>query len=122
MGADAVTLGATIAPLNEYIDASSGQSVAVRGPDGTLTYAELSIRAERLAHRLRQLGVKPGDLVGLCLDRSAGLVVGALGIFNADSAYVAIDPQYPAERIRWMLEDSGATAVVCDAGAADKVA
>lgn len=117
-----MTLGATIAPLNDYIDASSGQSVAVRGPDGTLTYAELSIRAERLAHRLRQLGVKPGDLVGLCLDRSAGLVVAALGIFKADSAYVAIDPQYPAERIRWMLEDSGATAVVCDAGAADKVA
>jgi amino acid adenylation domain-containing protein len=116
-----VTLGVTIAPLNDKIATSSQQSLAVRGPDGSLTYADLSLRAERVAHRLRQLGVKPGDLVGLCLDRSARLVVGALGIFYADAAYVAIDPAYPEERIRWMLEDAGAVAVVCDADTADAV-
>jgi amino acid adenylation domain-containing protein len=116
-----VTLGATIAPLNDQIDASSRHSVAVRAVDGSLTYGELSARAEQVAGRLRQLGVKPGDLVGLCLDRSASLVVGALGIFYADCAYVAIDPTYPEERIRWMLEDSGAVAVVCDADTADAV-
>ena len=63
--------------LVEQMAANSPRNVAVRGPDGTVTYGELSVRAERLARRLRQLGVEPGDLIGLCLDRSASLVVAA---------------------------------------------
>src|ERR1019366_4498942 len=70
MGADVVTLGATFVPLIDQMDASSPQNIAVSGQDGTLTYAELSARAEQVAQRLRQAGVKPGDLVGLCLHRS----------------------------------------------------
>jgi amino acid adenylation domain-containing protein len=101
--------------------ANSPRNVAVRGPDGTLTYAELSVRAERLARRLRQLGVKPGDLIGLSLDRSASLVVAALAILRAGAAFVAIDPAYPDERVRWMLADSGAAAVVTDAGSAARL-
>ena len=69
-----------------------------------------------MAERLVVAGVQPGDLVGLCLDRSAALVVSALGILRAGAAYVAIDPAYPDERIRWMLDDSGSAAVVTDAG------
>ena len=65
--------------------------------------------------------MKPGDLVGLCVNRSASLVVAALAIFMADGAYVAIDPRYPDERIRWMLDDSGASAVVCDASTVDRL-
>jgi amino acid adenylation domain-containing protein len=121
MGADVVTLGATFVPLIDQMNASSPQNVAVSGPDGTLTYAELSVRAERLAHHLRQVGVKPGDLVGLCLNRSVSLVVAALAIFKADAVYVAIDPKYPDERIRWMLDDSGAAAVVSDESTADRL-
>jgi amino acid adenylation domain-containing protein len=89
-------------------------SVAVRTQDGTLTYSELWQGAERLARHLRQLGVRPGDLVGQCLERSAAMVVGALGAFRAGAAYVATDPAYPDERLRWMLDDADVAAVVTD--------
>jgi amino acid adenylation domain-containing protein len=121
MGADVVTLGATFVPLIDQIDASSPQKIAVSGPDGTLTYAELSIRAEQMASRLRQVGVKPGDLVGLCLNRSVCLVIATLAVFKADAVYVAIDPKYPDDRIRWMLDDSGAAAVLSDRSTADRL-
>jgi amino acid adenylation domain-containing protein len=113
--------GTTVLALIDHTVLTSPHDVAVRGPDGTLTYRELSVRAERLARRLRLLGVKPGDLVGLCLDRSAGLVVAALAIFRAGAAYVAIDPKYPDERVWWMLDDSDAAAVVTDAGTAARL-
>ena len=115
MRVDSGQLGTTVLPLIDQMVAMSPQDVAVRGPDGTLTYGGLSVRADRLARRLRQLGVKPGDLVGLCLDRSASLVVAALAIFRAGGAYVAVDARYPDERMRWMLDDSGAAAAVTDA-------
>jgi amino acid adenylation domain-containing protein len=121
MGTDVVTLGTTVDPFIDELNDSVSENTAVTGPDGTVTYAELSVRAAQLAERLRQMGVKPGDLVGLCVDRSASLVVAALGIIKADAAYVAIDPKYPDERIRWMLDDSAATAVVCDADTADRL-
>jgi amino acid adenylation domain-containing protein len=106
----------SILTLIDQAVAMSPRNIAVRGPDGTLTYGELWNRAERLARRLQQLGVRRGDLVGLCVDRSASLVVSALAIFRAGGAYVAIDPRYPDERVSWMLNDSGATAVVTNAG------
>jgi amino acid adenylation domain-containing protein len=121
MAAATVTTRTTVVTLVEHMAANSPRNVAVRGLDGNLTYGELSVRAERLARRLRQLGVKPGDLVGLCLDRSASLVVAALAILRAGGAFVAIDPGYPDERVRWMLDDSGAVAVVTDAGIAARL-
>jgi amino acid adenylation domain-containing protein len=121
MSVDEMTLGATMVPLIEQVASVSPGNVAVCGPDGTLTYGELAAGAERMAQRLRRAGVQPGDLVGLCLPRSAGLVVAALAIFQADCAYVAIDPGYPDERVRWMLEDSGASVVVGDASTADRL-
>ena len=81
-------------------------AVAVSEGDRRLTYAELNAGANRLAHRLRALGVGPETPVPLCLDRSADLVVGILGILKAGGGYVPIDPSYPAERIDWILEDS----------------
>ena len=93
----------------------------MRAADATLSHAELAARAEAVARHLRHLGVGPGDLVGVCLDRSAALVVGALGVLRAGAAYVAIDPRYPAGRVRWMVEDSGATAVVADADAGGRL-
>ena len=80
----------------------------------------MSERAERLARHLRQLGVNAGDLVGQCLERSASLVVGALAAFRLGAAYVAIDPAYPDERIRWMLDDADVAAVVTDGPNADR--
>jgi amino acid adenylation domain-containing protein len=93
---------------------SAPDSVAVRAHDGTLTYLELWQRAERLAKHLRRLGVRPGDLVGQCVERSASLVVGALAAFRAGAAYVATDPAYPDERLRWMFDDADVAAVVTD--------
>jgi amino acid adenylation domain-containing protein len=121
MRVDMTRSGTSVLPLVDHAVVTSPHNVAVRGPDGIVTYGELSDRAGRLARRLRLLGVKPGDRVGLCLDRSAGLVVAALAIFRAGGAYVAIDPRYPDERVRWMLDDSGAAAVVTDAGTAARL-
>ena len=92
--------------------------VAVRAPDAVITYGELSARADRLACALRDQGVKPGDLVGQCLERSASLVVAAVAIVRAGAAYVAVDPMYPPDRVQWMLDDSDVSAVVSDAAAA----
>jgi amino acid adenylation domain-containing protein len=119
MSVDEMPLGATMFPLIEQVAAVSPGNLAVCGPDGSLTYGELSLRSERMAQRLRRVGVKPGDLVGLCLQRSASLVVASLAIFKAGCAYVAIDPGYPHERVRWMLDDSGAGVVASDASTAD---
>jgi amino acid adenylation domain-containing protein len=99
---------------------SARGGVAVRAQDATLTYGEVAERAERLARHLRQLGVNPGDLVGQCLERSASLVVAALAAFRLGAAYVAIDPAYPDERIRWMLDDADVAALVTDAPNADR--
>src|ERR1700730_3837448 len=68
--------------------AARPHAIAVSGPDETLTYGQLERRANQLAHRLRALGVDRHRLVGLCMERSAGLVVGALGILKAGCAYV----------------------------------
>ncbi len=108
----------TVLPLIDEAVGRWPDHLAVCGPDGALTYRELSLRADLLAQRLAELGVQVGDLVGLGLDRSAGLVVGALAIVRAGGAYVAIDPRYPDERVRWMLGDSRAAAIVADVDSA----
>ena len=77
-----------------------------------LTYRELDARANRVAHVLRQHGVRPDALVGLYVRRSLDLVVGALGIQKAGGAYVPLDPAYPANRLALMIQDSGAQVVL----------
>ena len=81
----------------------------------TLTYADLDARANRLAQRLRGMGVTRGSLVGLHLRRSADLVVAALAIWKAGGAYVPLDPAYPADRIALYIEDSAAPVIVTQA-------
>jgi amino acid adenylation domain-containing protein len=85
---------------------------AVAGEDGALTYAELDTRANRLAHRLRRHGVGPEVRVGICLERGVDLVVAVLGVLKAGGAYVPLDPAYPAERLAYLLADSGASLLV----------
>ena len=82
--------------------------IAVVSETGQLTYAELNSRANQLARYLKKRGVGPEVLVGICVERSLEMVVGLLGIMKAGGAYVPLDPAYPAERLRFMLEDSGA--------------
>jgi amino acid adenylation domain-containing protein/thioester reductase-like protein len=71
-----------------------------------LTYGELNRRANQLAHHLRALGVRPDSRVAICLERSLDLVIAVLAVLKAGGAYVPIDPEYPAERIAYMLADS----------------
>ncbi|MCC6861343.1 MAG: AMP-binding protein, partial [Bryobacterales bacterium] len=77
-------------------------------------YAELNARANRLAHRLRRSGVGRESLVAISMERSPAMVVAALGVLKAGAAFLPVDPGYPAERIRYMLEDSGAWLLPAD--------
>ncbi|CAD5920830.1 non-ribosomal peptide synthase/polyketide synthase [Planktothrix agardhii] len=81
-------------------------AIAVVFENQQLTYAELNDRANQLAHYLRKLGVKPDELVGICLERSLDMIVGLLAILKVGGAYVPIDPDYPQERISFMLQDT----------------
>src|SRR5258706_4248270 len=81
-------------------------AVAVVFEDRTLSYAALDAHANRLAHRLRDLGVGPDVLVGVCAERSLELVVGLLAVLKAGGAYVPLDPEYPAGRLTDMVADA----------------
>lgn len=92
--------------------ATHATDVAVVAGEETLTYGELAQRASSVASRLRAAGVRAGDFVGLAVDRSAALPIAALGILQSGAAYVPLDLDYPAERVKFMLHDSGARHVV----------
>ncbi|MGF1630369.1 MAG: amino acid adenylation domain-containing protein [Kiloniellaceae bacterium] len=103
--------------LHDLIGAQAARSpdaVAVVFEDQSMTYAELERRANQLAHHLRGLGVGPGRLVGLCLERSPAMLVGLLGIMKAGGAYVPIDPTFPRDRQAFMLEDAKIGLVVSE--------
>ncbi|MER5889423.1 amino acid adenylation domain-containing protein [Streptomyces sp. NPDC001941] len=90
-------------------------AVAVASDDAELTYAELDARAERLARFLRARGVGPESVVAVVRERGVELVVTLLGVLKAGGAYLPVDPEYPAERIAFMLRESGACAVLASA-------
>jgi amino acid adenylation domain-containing protein len=87
---------------------------AVAYEEQVLSYAELNRRANRVAHRLLALGVRPDDRVALYTDRGLAMVIGLLGILKAGGAYVPLDPAYPANRLAYMLADSAPVAVVTE--------
>ncbi|MCF1496560.1 AMP-binding protein, partial [Agrobacterium vitis] len=78
----------------------------------SLSYGELNARANRLAHHLRGLGVRPDDRVAICVERSLDMVVALLAVLKAGGAYVPLDPDYPAERLAFMLADSAPVAIL----------
>ncbi|MBD9358038.1 non-ribosomal peptide synthetase [Methylomonas albis] len=80
--------------------------------DQQLSYDRLNRRANQVAHRLRALGVGPGVLVALCMERSLEMLIGLLGIQKAGGAYLPLDPAYPTQRLAFMLEDSQATVIL----------
>ncbi|MBU7585508.1 MAG: non-ribosomal peptide synthase/polyketide synthase [Nostoc sp. TH1S01] len=81
-------------------------AVAVVFGDRQITYHQLNCRANQLAHYLKSLGVETDVLVGICVERSIEMVVGLLAILKAGGAYLPLDPEYPTERLRFMLEDA----------------
>ncbi|GAA3029657.1 amino acid adenylation domain-containing protein [Actinokineospora globicatena] len=84
--------------------------------DRVLSYAELDRRANRLAHALRARGVRPQDPVAVLLDRDVEMVVALFGVFKAGAVHVPMDPTYPVERLRFMVEDIAPTAVIATPG------
>lgn len=90
----------------------SPQAEAVIFGDEVLSYQELNVRANQLAHYLRKLDVGPETLVGLCVERSLEMIVGLLGVLKAGAAYVPLDPDYPAERLSFVLEDADVRVVL----------
>jgi amino acid adenylation domain-containing protein len=87
---------------------------AVVFESNTLTYKEMNQQANQIAHYLIAQGVAPGTLIGLCLERSEQMILGILGILKAGGAYVPIEPNYPEDRIDYILRDSNIEIVLTD--------
>ncbi|MFF5965053.1 amino acid adenylation domain-containing protein [Streptomyces collinus] len=100
--------------------AADPEGTAVVHGDRTITYRELDVRANRLAHRLRRLGVRPEDRVAVLMRRSDDLVTALLAVLKSGGAYVGLDPRAPAARTRQILTETGATVLLTEgeAGAA----
>ncbi len=106
---------ATLGELFAEQVARAPDTPAVVSDEGTLSYAELDRRANRLAHRLRRIGVGPDVPVGLCLERGLEALVALVGIVKAGGAYLALEPAYPPERIAFMLRDARSPLVITQA-------
>mgnify|MGYP003113306743 CR=1 FL=1 len=103
----------TVADLYAEQASARPDATAVSAGGQTLTYRALDLRSNRLAHYLKDtVGLSDGALVAVCLDRSPELIIALLGILKAGAAYLPLDPTYPADRLRFMLEHSGASALV----------
>jgi amino acid adenylation domain-containing protein len=90
-------------------------AIAVEAEDGTLTFAELNARANRLAARLRAAGVCRGQRVGICAERGLALPLAVLAVAKTGAAYVPMDPRHPAERLALVLDDADVPVVLMDA-------
>jgi fengycin family lipopeptide synthetase D len=88
------------------------EKIALVFEEEALSYGTLNRKANQLARTLRKYGAKPNDIIGLVLERSPEMVIGIMGILKAGSAYLPISPEYPAERIQYLLKDSGAALVL----------
>ncbi len=94
--------------------ARSPAAPAIAFGDRVVTYAELDQRADRIAMRLRRHGVRPDMLVGVGLERSADVIVTMLGVLKAGAGYLALDPGFPADRLAYMVRDSGIGIVIAE--------
>ncbi|WP_240326446.1 non-ribosomal peptide synthetase, partial [Pseudomonas syringae] len=112
---------ATLHQLFESQAAATPERVAVNSKQGHLTYQALNQRANRLAYRLRGHGTAPQELIAILLDRSLDMIVSTLAVLKAGAAYVPIDPKSPADRIAYILKDSGARKVIAMAETAESL-
>lgn len=104
--------GSTTIDLVQAMAADRPHARAATFGDETVSYAELLRRVDRTAAELRALGAGPGTFVGVCLHRSVEMLVTVLGVMRSGAAYVPLDPAFPADRLDFMLEDSGSTVLV----------
>ncbi|HGO1833978.1 TPA: condensation domain-containing protein, partial [Staphylococcus aureus] len=104
----------TIVELFEKQVEKTPNNIAIVYGGEKLTYKELNNKANQLGHKLRSLGVKPNDLIGLMTDRRVEMIIGIYGILKAGGAYVPIDPNYPEERKKYILKDSKVKLLLTD--------
>ncbi|MBX4267613.1 amino acid adenylation domain-containing protein, partial [Clostridium estertheticum] len=104
----------TIHELFEEQVEKTPDSIAVVFEEKKLTYRELNEKANSLARILREKGVEPDTIVAIMVERSLEMIIGIMGILKAGGAYLPINPEYPEERISFMLEDSKATVLLVD--------
>ena len=112
---------ATLPELFAAQAAQSPDATAVVFEDATLTYAQLDARANQVAHHLQSLGVGPEVVVGLCVERSLGMMVALLGILKAGGAYLPLDPTYPPERLAFMVKDAAARVLLTQSALREKL-
>ncbi|MFE5096954.1 amino acid adenylation domain-containing protein [Streptomyces sp. NPDC056638] len=112
--ADVISTPTTLHAAFRRIAAAVPDAEAVSAGTVRLTYRELDERSDRLAAGLRACGVRDGDRVGVCLERTAGLIVTLLGVLKAGAAYVPTDPAYPAERLAYTVQDARVRVVVTE--------
>ena len=108
--------GESLAALFEAQVGRTPEAVALVYEAEQVSYRELNQRANQVGHYLQGLGVGAETLVAVMMERSVELVVGLLGVLKAGGAYVPVDPEYPQERVRYMLEDCGARVLLTQAG------
>ena len=96
-------------------------NVALVFTEERMTYRELNEKSNQMARLLREKGVKPDQLVGIMVDRSLEMIIGILGILKAGGAYLPIDPEYPEERIKFMIEDSESTLLLTQSWLSDRI-
>ncbi|WP_431041734.1 amino acid adenylation domain-containing protein [Streptomyces sp. P1-3] len=111
----------TVGALFEAQVARTPDAIALTFGDVALSYAELDARANRVARYLIGKGVGPESVVAVVFDRTVDLVVALLGVVKAGAAYLPIDPNYPADRIAYVIADSGAVCVLSGAGMRDRL-
>jgi len=102
----------TLPALFDAQVARSPDAIALRYEDTALSYAELDAQANRLARLLIADGIGPEDIVAILLDRSPAMIIAMLGVLKAGAAYLPLDPEYPAERLGFMLDDSRARRLI----------
>jgi natural product biosynthesis luciferase-like monooxygenase protein len=112
---------ATIASLFAEQAARTPEAVAVTFENRSLTYRALNERTNRLAAHLRSLGVGPDRMVGVHLERSENLVVAVLGVLKAGGAYLPLDPNYPDDRIAFMIDDAAAPVIITERETIDRL-
>ncbi|MET3492989.1 amino acid adenylation domain-containing protein [Variovorax boronicumulans] len=107
--------------LFERHAAARPDAAALASGDQVLSYGELNARANRLAHHLLARSVKPETLIGIAVERSADTVVGLLAILKAGAAYLPLDPDYPRERLAYMIEDAGIALLLTQHAVREKI-
>ncbi|HAO13785.1 MAG TPA: non-ribosomal peptide synthetase [Planktothrix sp. UBA8407] len=96
-------------------------AIAIIYEQESLSYQQLNQKANQLAHYLQSLGVKPDELVGICVERSPLFIIGILGILKAGAAYLPLDSNYPLERLIYMLQDSGLSVLLTQENVANNI-